>query len=187
MKWEFKERKLEGYRRAKERREIDEDIVDLLDFINSLDSFVTLSSCSGRIAVIDTPDFGNKVECKFLGKWHSEVEVEDVLNTAVRCEKLAWLIQYPPIIHIACRDLESAKRLIAIANNSGFRRSGIISLKNLVVEVSSLERIELPIALSGKLLVSKEYLELVVSLANEKLKRGKEKLKRFEIALKSEF
>ena len=187
MTWNLKIKKLEGYKKAKEKGEVDEDIIPLLDFINSLDFFVTLSSCSGRIAVVDLPNFGNKIECKFLGKWHKPVKLKDVLDSATKCKNLAWLIQYPPIIHIACKDLESAKKLIAIANNSGFKRSGIISLKNLVVEVSSLERIELPIAKNGKLLVDEDYLSLVIDLANEKLRRGKEKLKRFELMLRSEF
>lgn len=36
---------------------VDEPIVELVDFINSLDNYFTTSSCSGRIVVLaDTPE-----------------------------------------------------------------------------------------------------------------------------------
>ena len=182
---EFRLRKLKAYRTAKSKGEVDEDIIDFLDFINSLPDFVTLSSCSGRIAVIDTPEFGKKLETEFLGKWHGEVEVQAVIEAAKKSKKYAWLIQYPPIIHIACRDFKSAERLLAISNNAGFRRSGLISFKNIVVEVSSLERIELPIAYAGKMLVDSDYLRMVVEFANKKLREGKRRLERLEEELKN--
>ncbi|MCS7121036.1 MAG: hypothetical protein NZ895_00305 [Archaeoglobaceae archaeon] len=176
--WKLKEEKLKIYEEAKKRKEVDEDLLELLDLINSFPNYVTLSSCSGRVAVLDLENFGEKFSAKFLGKWHSFVSFEEVLNSAKRSERVAWLIQYPPIIHVACKTLKDAKNLLEIANNSGFRRSGIISLKNFVVEIASFERIELPIAFKGKILVDENYLNFIIDLANRKLERGKEKLKR---------
>ena len=85
--FEFKRRKLEGYIEAKEKNEVDEDIVPLLDLINSFEDFVTLSSCSGRIAVIDMPEFGDKVEATFLGKWHRCVSYEEVFEAVKRVNR----------------------------------------------------------------------------------------------------
>ncbi|MET1124540.1 MAG: hypothetical protein ABWW66_04655 [Archaeoglobaceae archaeon] len=184
MSWKLKDEKLASYLEAKERGEIDHDIVEVLDFINSLPNYVTLSSCSGRIAVVDTPKVGDKAAARFAGKWHREVSVEEVEEAAKTCESVGWLIQYPPIIHVACRSIEDARFLLEIANNAGFRRSGVISLKNLIVEISSLERMELPVSVEGELLVDRDYLELVVKFANEKLRRGKEKVKRLYLLLK---
>ena len=176
----FKGEKLGFYNFAKRQKEIDDDIVSLLDLINSKDNFVTLSSCSGRIAVIDIPEFGDKINSEFLGKWHSKVDVDEVVKAASKGEKTTWLITYPPIVHVACSNLNDAEKLMKIANNAGFRRSGLISIKKFVVEISSLERLELPIAIEGKLLLDDEAIKIMVDFANKKLLKGKEKLKRLE-------
>ena len=92
---------------------------------------------------------------------------------------------FPPIIHVACRDLNSAEKLMTIANNAGLRRSGLISLKHNVVEINSLERLEAPVAVKGRMIVGEDGLEVMVEFANKKLKRSKEKLKRlYELLLR---
>ncbi|MEM0351319.1 MAG: hypothetical protein QXR27_04875 [Archaeoglobaceae archaeon] len=184
--WEwYRNKKIEGYKNALRKGEIDEDLIALLEKINSIESYVTLSSCSGRIAVVDLDEFGEKLNSEFLGKWHRPVSFEEVLSAILKAKRETWLIQYPPIIHVACKDLNSARNLLNLANNSGFRRSGIISLENIVVEIASLERLELPVALKGEILLDMDYLRIAVSFANKKLEKGKEKLKRLERALSS--
>lgn len=177
--WEdYKRRRIEYFEREKEEGKVDEDILPLLERINSFESYVTLSSCSGRIAVLDLEDFGKKLNSRFLGKWHKSVSFEEVFESLKSCRRQVWLIQFPPIIHVACKDFRSAEDLLRIANNAGFRRSGVISLRNLVVEVASLERVEIPIAIDGKLLVDEGYLRKSVGIANSKLERGKKKLEK---------
>lgn len=177
--WEdYRNRKLDSYIDFLKKGEIDEDLIPLLNKINSLEDYVTLSSCSGRIAVLDLDDFGKKLNSEFLGKWHSLVSFEEVVSAIMKSKRQTWFIQSPPIIHVACRDWNSAKKLLEISNNAGFRRSGLISVENLVVEIASFERIELPVALAGKMIVSEDYLRILVDFANRKLGRGKEKLKR---------
>lgn len=177
---DYRKERLESYERAKRNGEIDDDIVPLLEKINEKENFVTLSSCSGRIAVIDLRDFGEKLDSEFIGKWHRKVECEEVLECIEKCKRQGWLIQYPPIIHVACKDLQSAKKLMSIANESGFRRSGLISFQNFVVEISSLERLELPVTVNGKKLVNDSYICIAIDFANKKLERGKRRLKRLE-------
>lgn len=177
---DYKKEKIESYEKAKKEGKVDEDIVPLLDKINEKENYVTLSSCSGRIAVIDLNCFGDKRDSEFFGKWHNFVSFEEVLECIVKCRRQGWLIQYPSILHVACKDLNSAKNLMVIANNSGFRRSGIISLKNRIVEIASLERLELPVVVDGRMIVERDYLRIVVDIANEKLRKGKMKLKRLE-------
>ncbi len=184
VEWEeFRRLKLEGYTKAKERGEVDDDIIPLLDLINSFECFVTLSSCSGRIAVMDMPEFGNKVESRFLGKWHRCVGFGEVLEAVKSGRKTTWLIMFPPIIHVACRDLSSAEKLMKIANDSGLRRCGLISLKHNVVEINTLERLEAPVALNGKIVVGEDGLKIIVEFANRKLERSKEKLRKFYSSL----
>jgi len=181
----YRREKLESYERAKKNGEVDEDIVSLLEKLNSKENYVTLSSCSGRIAVVDLDKFGDKKSSEIVGKWHSFAVFEEVLECVGKCRREGWFIQNPPIIHVACQDLVSARNLMSIANNSGFRRSGIISLQNYVVEIASFERIELPVVIGGKKVVEDSYLRIAVEIANEKLKSGKMKLKRLEELISS--
>ena len=179
--WEvYRQNKLKKLREAIDRGEVDEDMLPLLDAINEIPSYVTLSSCSGRIAVMDMPDFGNKVEAVFLGKWHRGIEVSEVAKVVSKGRLTTWLMVHPPILHVACEDLKAAASLIEAANRAGFRRSGLISLKNNVVEISSLERMEVPVAIRGRKLVDDSSLKFMVEIANKKLERAKEKLKRLE-------
>ena len=180
---EFKRAKLEKLERAKERKEVDKDIIPLLDLINSFDCFVTTSSCSGRIVVLDVPKIGDKLNAKFLGKWHRTVDWKEIVRALEGSSSTTWLISDPPIIHVACRDLECAKALMRIANDSGFRRCGIISLNRFVVEITSFERLEVPLAVNGRIVVSEDYIKILTDFANEKLLRGKEKLERFKAKL----
>jgi len=182
---EFKRKKLEILERAKENGEVDEDIIPLLDTINSFDCFVTTSSCSGRIVVLDVPKIGDKLNAKFLGKWHRTVDWKEVAKALEKSTSTTWLISDPPIIHVACRDLECARILMRIANESGFRRCGIISLNRFVVEITSFEKLEAPLAVNGKIVVDESYIKLLTDFANEKLLRGKEKLERLKSKLSS--
>jgi len=182
---EYRKEKIKSYERAKKEGKVDEDIVSLLEKINEKENYVTLSSCSGRILVIDLNSFGDKKSSEFLGKWHNFAKFEDVIESVNRCKRQGWLIQDPPIVHVACRDLISAKNLMVVANNSGFRRSGIISLQNYVVEIASLERLELPVVIDGKRIIEDSYLRIALEIANEKLKSGKRKIKRLEELISS--
>ena len=184
MDWEeFRRRNLEKLERAKRSGEVDEDIIQLLDLINSFDCYVTTSSCSGRIVLIETPKLGDKLMARFLGKWHRTVSSDEILGSLKNFESNVWLISDPPILHIACRDLVCARELMRIANDSGFRRCCLISLSRPTVEVMSFERLEAPLAVNGKIVVSEEYVKILTEFANEKLLRGKEKLERFKFKL----
>lgn len=179
MHWkEFRKKTIENYENEKKKGKVDADIIPLLDLINTFECFVTLSSCSGRIYLIDIPKFGEKEKCKILAKWHDLASADKILKIAKLGKKQVWLIMQPPILHIACKSLEHAKKLLQFAMQSGFSNSGIISLKKNVVRLHSNERIEVLIALNSKLLVSEEYLKILVELANQKLVHAKGKIKR---------
>ncbi len=172
---EFREEKLERYKEA----EIDEEIRNLLDLINSVEKFVTLSSCSGRIAVMDMPKFGEKVESVFLGKWHSVPNYNDVYEAVRRGKRTTWLMMHPPIVHVACKDFRSAEEILRVAKLSGFRRSGIISPKKFVVEIAAPERVEAVVAVGGKI-ADEEFLRINYEIAVEKLIKSRRRMEKFE-------
>ena len=86
--------------------------------------------------------------------------------------------QEPPILHIACRNLEGAKKILDKAREVGFKRSGIISFdKNkVIVELLSTEKIEFPIVDNFRILVDDNFLKIVLKKANENLEKGWRKI-----------
>ena len=194
---ERKERALARLRAEEGKKgRVDEEVVEIIGRLNSLKDFFTTSSCSGRIVLLRVPEVGAKREAVFLGKWHRAVTKEEVLavlkrsavGTAEKGE--VWLLSQSPILHVACRTLGKAKALLAAANESGFKYSGIKTISNsndngkVVVEIVSTERIDVPLAEGGVLFCSDPHLDFIVSKANFTLARGKAKLKRFYSELK---
>jgi len=116
---------LEQKRRALERLRIrgaDDEVEGIIEKLNGFESFFTTSSCSGRIALISVPEIGAKREADFFGKWHRPVKLTEVLEAMNSAEKgEIWLISQSPILHVSCRRLESAKVLLQIAMESGFK------------------------------------------------------------------
>ncbi|WP_461866221.1 tRNA(Phe) 7-((3-amino-3-carboxypropyl)-4-demethylwyosine(37)-N(4))-methyltransferase Taw3 [Thermococcus sp.] len=180
---EQKARAMEGLRQALAEGKVDEDIIPLLEKINSLDNYFTTSSCSGRISVMEMPHFGDKVNSIWLGKWHREVSLEEVLEAIRRHEKgQLWFLVRSPILHVSAKAMDNAVRLLNLAIGLGFKYSNIksVSHKKLLVEIRSTERMDIPLGSDGKLWVSEEYIERTVAIANSQVRRFKGKLKRLE-------
>ncbi|RME54870.1 hypothetical protein D6777_02390 [Candidatus Woesearchaeota archaeon] len=151
----------------------DKDIIPLLKKINSHKEYVTTSSCSGRIVVLNSQKKGNS---KWLFKSHSKVRLNDIYNTLPE-DKDVWFMQEPLILHIKCSSLESASKLVNKLKASGLKVTGITSLKTNLVEVRGSKRIE---TILNKSLNNKEYLKLLIEKANEKLMQTKEEIKKLE-------
>ena len=156
----------------------DEKINDLCESINKSEKYYTTSSCSGRIIVMI--DQAKKGPGLFEFVSHDLIEKFPEVDLSLKLK----FKQEPPIIHVACEDLESAEELLNKFRDSGWKRSGIISLgKNIIVEALSTEKIEFPLTLDGKVLVSDEFLEIVLSRANENLEKGWEKINKVKNSL----
>ncbi len=184
MEWlKFRKRILEKYRNSS----IDSWIKEIADTINSSEDFVTLSSCSGRIAIMDMPEFGDKRNSVFLGKWHDPPSVHEVIE-AVRSGRMeTWFIMDPPIIHVACRNSEIAFKLLKCLNESGFRRSGIISGKRNVIEISSSERVEFLAARNGTILADEMMISENLQKSLEKLEKSRSRFLGFQNRFKEVF
>jgi tRNA wybutosine-synthesizing protein 3 len=176
-----KKRALERLR----RQGADEEVKELLHRINELEDFFTTSSCSGRIGLILLPEIGAKRDARFIGKWHRPVKRAEVLammSLAPPSERGdLWLLTQSPILHVACRSVESATALLRLAIESGFKYSGIKAIAKdegkVMVEIMSTERMDVPLASNGRRFYSEEYLDFTIEKANFMLGRGKEKLR----------
>ena len=124
----------------------------------------------------------------WVGKWHSTVSSDDVMKALAKMPPTGriWFMHEPTIMHIVCRDLARAGFLVELARNNGYKKAGILSYKEdrVLVEVCGTERIDAPVAEEGKVLVENKYIEYLTILANEKFKKGMQRLNKFETALR---
>lgn len=159
----------------------DKQIASLCEKINSSSDYYTTSSCSGRIVLIK--DSKEKSDDLFVKVWHDKVSFDEVKNVLRELEDVKGLVifkQEPCIMHVACRTMENARKLIKLAQESGWKRNGIISSdKRIVVEINATDKMEMPIYFK-KSLVEDVYLEMILSEANKKLKSSWEKIKKLE-------
>ena len=88
--------------------------------INSTDNYYTTSSCSGRIVLMR--DENKKGEGLFVKVWHDKINFEDLKKELENLENRNIKFKLEsPIIHIACKDLESASKLLEEAKHIGFK------------------------------------------------------------------
>lgn len=162
----------------------DEKVISLGDTINKKKDYFTLSSCSGRILLMTVPESERRDIVDWFVVTHDVAKPTDFLkeiHTYTGKEKLL-LKQESAILHVCCRTLDHAQQLIDIANKVGFKKAGILGTrKKIVVEVVCPESLSVPV-FDGKKLVTDEYMEYVLKLSNEKLKKSWKALEKLEKA-----
>jgi len=160
--------------------EIDKAILNLVNKINKSSDYYTTSSCAGRIILIPA---GKKQENAFLSVWHDKISFNQLKSEIKKAAKKSNLIIYlkhePCIMHVACRNLNSALRLTDSARQSGWKKSGIISKRN-IIEMLSTEILAAPVAAKGKILVNDNYLKILANECNKKLMQTRKKIKQLE-------
>lgn len=187
LDWERRKREaIERLRDHIERRRVDEDIISLLETINKIPYAYTTSSCSGRIQLYEAQLPGEKFSMRTLGKWHSSLSEKALIN-AMRGENI-WLAVLPPILHIYTCNLSSSVRMLNLLRASGFKRAGLthLSSRGCFIEAIGTERLEVPMRLHGRDLISGEGIELIVGVANSLLWKSKARLAKLEVVLRDE-
>lgn len=162
---------------------VDDDIIDLLFLINSINGVYTTSSCSGRIGVIEEPKIGAKPLSRWLLKEHRPVTFEEVKESLKNAQNgIIFLKVQPPIFHVVAESMEIAKKLHEIGLSSGFKYTTFKALNKgrTLVEINGTEYLTVPLGRDGKTLISDEYLEFSVNLGNRMLERSKSRLPRLE-------
>lgn len=175
-----KEKALKALEKAYCEEKIDGGVSQILRQINALNGFYTSSSCAGRIVLLQIPTIGDKHAASFLGIWHRTIKAEEVLVSATQATTgLLWLLAQSPIIHIGAETLTQANSMVKTAISSGFKNSAVKSTgKKIIIELASTERLDAPIGRDGLLFCEKQYLDLLVEISNEIIKRSQEKLDR---------
>jgi tRNA wybutosine-synthesizing protein 3 len=169
------------------KQDWDDKILNLCEKINKLDNYYTTSSCSGRVLVLK--DVKEKKDDVIIGVWHDKINIE-LLKGRLNNIEYKGIIYFkcePCILHVACRTLEDAQKFIDLASKiAGWKRYGIItSGRRFVVEINGTERIEFPIVNKGKVIVSNDFLKLIVDESNEKIEASWKKIQKLEESINS--
>ncbi|MGD2249332.1 MAG: tRNA wybutosine-synthesizing 3 family protein [Candidatus Methanofastidiosia archaeon] len=163
---------------------LDTAIQPVCTLLNASQNYYTTSSCSGRIVIMSESGTHDKHTAHWLLVSHQPIDVATILELSFPDTEI-WFRQEGMILHVACRTCKDAFQLVHTAQKTGLKRSGVISSANkIMVEILDTEKLELPIGVHGKLVVSPHYLELIIEKANTKLRRTHKKIKYLEKNIK---
>jgi tRNA wybutosine-synthesizing protein 3 len=162
--------------------EWDKRVIRLCEKINSLENYYTTSSCSGRIILII--DQEKKAENLFVFVSHEKINfkiLKEEINKAISLNKNIKLKLESFILHINSKTLDDAKKILEIGKRAGFKKIGIIGLRNgFTVEIQGSEKIEFPIIQNKKILVDDNFLKIIVKEVNKKLENNWKKIRVLE-------
>ncbi|XP_043431228.1 tRNA wybutosine-synthesizing protein 3 homolog isoform X2 [Prionailurus bengalensis] len=159
---EFKRWKAQGLSKADLSRKgsVDEDVVELVQLLNEREQYFTTSSCAGRIILLDGNINGFEVQkqnCCWLLVTHKPCVKDDVIVALKKANGDAILKFEPLILHVQCRQLQDAQ-ILAIRSTHG---------------------LEVPLSHKGKLMVTEEYIDFLLKIANQKMEENKKRIERF--------
>jgi tRNA wybutosine-synthesizing protein 3 len=167
---------------------VDKPIKNLIDEINKLKNYFTTSSCSGRTLILADNKKRHKVKWFYVN--HNKINLNTIrkilINAKEETKKIIWFKYESFILHVACRDINAALNLIKLAKRVGLKRSGIITHKKTktMVEILSNEQLEIPIAKNNKIIITNDFLKLLIIENNKKLKKSHQKIKQLENEIK---
>ncbi|MDT7860978.1 MAG: hypothetical protein RRA45_01995 [Saccharolobus sp.] len=179
--WEELRRKaLSRIYHDKEIGYLDPDILDfLMAFYKFSENVFTQSSCSGRITIVDSEMPWDRKNSSVIFKNHLGITTEDVINIINKGQvRRLWLIVQGPILHLYTRDINTAWNILRIARTAGFKHSGILTSnsKGILVELRTGIRMVHLLRGSNDEKIEYQRIDSLVSVANEVLRRGKQKM-----------
>jgi tRNA wybutosine-synthesizing protein 3 len=168
--------KLDKSRKGK----IDKPIKSLINKINKSKNYYSTSSCSGRIVLL-AKNQGEKQGAKWLFTSHKKTNLKQIKSALKNLPKTNVYFRFEPLIlHIASDTIENAQKLVNKARSIGFKRTGIQSTKNkIITEIASTEILNTIIAKNKKLLITNDYLKVLIQEANKKLEQNNKKIRKF--------
>ncbi len=184
-------RLIEGDRSRK--GSVDTAIVDLIEEMNRHPLMYTTSSCSGRVSLFEEDLMG----CvgRKGGEWiyvsHQEPEWNELYDAMQRWREgdgtkregkdKRWNFRFEPfIVACECGTLETARMLVQIGREAGFRESGIVLGKDRIqATVRSAARTEIPVCEHGIMLMAESSWDVLLRIVREKFRKNGEKIDAF--------
>uniref|UniRef100_A0A4X1UFE6 tRNA wybutosine-synthesizing protein 3 homolog n=1 Tax=Sus scrofa TaxID=9823 RepID=A0A4X1UFE6_PIG len=150
---------------------VDEDVVEIVQLLNGREQFFTTSSCAGRIILLEQGMDSLEVQkqnCCWLLVSHKPCVKDDVIVALKKANGDAILKFEPLVLHVQCRQLQDAQ----------------------ILAVRSTHGLEVPLSHKGKLMVTEEYIDFLLKIANHKMEENKKRIERFynclQLALEKE-
>jgi len=170
---------------------VDKDIIPLiLDIFNKCDHVFTISSCSGRITLVDALFPWQRRSSTVIFKKHEPMSASELKQLLTKpCVYRLWMISSGPIIHFVADSIESSRKLLSVARTAGFKHSGIISFRDdgIVIELISGNWICTLLKDQNNILIELDKLPILVQIFNENLLEGKRRLQRLHKAILEAF
>ncbi|CAE1303825.1 TYW3 [Acanthosepion pharaonis] len=168
---------------------IDLPIHDLCQYINSRDRLFTTSSCSGRIIIFEDEEENGvkKKGCKWLFTTHTQTSLEEMKDALMDIAGEAVFKFEPFVMHVQCQELQDAQNLHSVAVSSGFRNSGITIGKKgkIITAIRSTQGLEVPLSCEGQILISEQYINHIIKIANKKMEENENRIDRLTHNLKA--
>nr|XP_054769648.1 tRNA wybutosine-synthesizing protein 3 homolog [Lytechinus pictus] len=122
-----------------------------------------------------------KKGCKWLFVSHESASSSDLISALKVSEGDAIFKFEPFVLHVQCETIEHARKMHQAAVASGFRNSGI-TIGNggkIIAAIRSTHGLEVPLTAEGRLLVSDEYINFIINIANSKMKENFNRIERW--------
>ncbi len=149
------------------KRDWDENIIPLCDTINEKPDYFTTSSCAGRMVLLKIPLSNSKKEAEWLFTAHKKFSHGKIITTLKYPPEEQVVYRYEPfILHVRCKDLNAAKKLLDLVRKIGLKRCGIVDLEQMTVEITGTAQISTLISSQKKLLLPEEYIKIMVDTSN---------------------
>ncbi|XP_009074671.1 PREDICTED: tRNA wybutosine-synthesizing protein 3 homolog, partial [Acanthisitta chloris] len=126
-----------------------------------------------------------KKDCMWLLVTHDMCAKDDVMTALEKATGDIVFKFEPFVLHVLCQELQDAQLLHSVAVDSGFRNSGITVSRGgkIMMAVRSTHCLEVPLSHKGRLMVSEEYIEFLVHVANGKMEENIRRIDRFQKGL----
>ena len=145
---DFRKTRLKLLENAAKAEKVDGKILNLLEKINNNRNLATISSCYGRVVLLEFDVMKTKKRSAFYRKWHRRVNAEEVeLAVSSYAGKLPlWFRVEPFILHVAAKDMKAASDFLNKMRKAGVRRGGIqgIQKDRVNIEVQGTTGMYLP-------------------------------------------
>ncbi|MFH1588328.1 MAG: hypothetical protein ABIA76_03265 [Candidatus Diapherotrites archaeon] len=170
----IKEHHKKTFEKALSQGKIDFQMQELCEFISKTRNYFTSSHCSGRIMLLKSGMEEEKKEGAFYRKWHRKIKFKELIEAINSTQENLWLKMDAFILHIGCRTIKGAEKLLELKDKSGIKRGGIIVLQEgkILFEFLGTQKMSLPVKQGKKLLVSEKYIKTIAEIANKKLEKN---------------
>ena len=124
---DFRKKRIELLEDAVKAGKVDEKILPLLKKTNKNKNLVTISSCYGRIVLLEFDIMKTKKRLVFYKKWHRRVSAEEVeLAVSAYAGTLPlWFRVEPFTLQVAAKDMKTASDFLIKYRKADVRNGGM--------------------------------------------------------------